>query len=75
MSVILTKAGVAVYRLSDGVPVTLSAASATIGTGAAAFIVWDVNASNGEVFEKVANVPDDFAGDTYRFDGTTWASI
>ena len=37
-------------------------------------IIADCNNSNTTVYEEVTNVPSDFVGHKYFFDGTTWTA-
>ena len=63
--------GLSKYLLDDDVVVTVSADSITIGDPAE-FIVADLNSSNATLTENVTDAPEDWAGNKYTFDGTTW---
>jgi hypothetical protein len=36
------------------------------------FIIGDLNSQNAVLYENVTNAPDDWFGEKYTFDGTTW---
>ena len=69
---------VSVYLLHDDATVDLAATSnATVrgNTGGSVdFDIGDLNSSNATVHEGVT-APDDWKGNRYTFDGTTWTQI
>lgn len=63
--------GLSKYLLDDNVAVTMSADNITVGDPAK-FIIGDLNSGNATLTENVENAPEDWAGNKYTFDGTTW---
>jgi hypothetical protein len=71
-SIVETSSGLSKYLLADDVNVIATAESITVGDPAQ-FIISDLNSTTVTVTDGVSNAPDDWAGDKYFFDGTTWS--
>ena len=61
------------YLLADDVTITATADSITVGDPAK-FIIADLNSSNATITENVTNAPEDWVGNKYKLDGTTWSA-
>lgn len=61
------------YLLADDVTITATADSITVGDPAQ-FIIADLNSSNATITENVTNAPEDWVGNKYKLDGTTWSA-
>lgn len=59
------------YLLADSETVTIEADKITVGNPAK-FIIADLNSGNATLHTGVTNDPDDWTGNKYTFDGTTW---
>ena len=60
------------YLVEDSVAITASSDCIVIGDPAK-LIVDDLNSANATIRENVTNAPEDWIGNKYTFDGTTWA--
>ena len=63
--IVITKDGIAKYAFENGVYVV----STEINILTPDFIVGDLNNDNAEIYFAIENVPEDFTGDKYLFDG------
>lgn len=70
-TIIENATGLSKYLLADDKAVSVSAEAITIGNPAE-FIIADLNSGNATVHEGVTNAPEDWSGNKYTFDGTTW---
>ena len=70
-NIVETSSGLSKYLLADDVNITVTAENITVGDPAQ-FIISDLNSTNVTVTDGVSDAPDDWAGDKYFFDGTTW---
>ena len=61
------------YLLADDVTITATADSITVGDPAQ-FIIADLNSGNATITENVTNAPEDWTGNKYKLDGTTWSA-
>ncbi len=61
------------YLLADDVTITATSDSITVGDPAQ-FIIADLNSSNATITENVTNAPEDWVGNKYKLDGTTWSA-
>ena len=61
------------YLLADDVTITATADSITVGDPAKVIIA-DLNSSNATITENVTNAPEDWVGNKYKLDGTTWSA-
>jgi len=59
------------YVEEDSQTITLSADNIVIGDPAEN-IICDLNNTNSTLYTDVTNVPEDWVGKKYLFDGTTW---
>lgn len=66
-----TSTGLSKYLLDDAKAVTMTADNITVGDPAE-FIIGDLNSGNATLTENVTNAPEDWSGNKYTFDGTTW---
>lgn len=60
------------FLLEDNVQVDITTESITIADPEDTIII-DLNSSNTTLHTNVTNAPDDYVGEKYRFDGTTWS--
>ena len=61
------------YLLANDVTITATSDSITVGDPAQ-FIIADLNSSNATITENVTNAPEDWVGNKYKLDGTTWSA-
>ena len=59
------------YLVDDSVAITASSDYIVIGDPAK-LIVDDLNSGNATIRENVTNAPENWMGNKYKFDGTTW---
>jgi len=61
------------YLLEDSKAVAIGSGKITVGDPSSPdFYIADLNSSNATLTENVTNVPSDWTGNKYTFDGTTW---
>jgi len=70
-TIVETSSGLSKYLLADDVTITATAENITVGDPAQ-FIIGDLNSTTVTVTDNVTNAPDDWTGNKYLFDGTTW---
>ncbi len=70
-TIVETSSGLSKYLLADDVTVTSTVDNITVGDPAQ-FIIDDLNSTTVTVTDNVTNAPDDWKGNKYTFDGTTW---
>jgi hypothetical protein len=70
-TIVETSSGLSKYLLADDVTITATADNITVGDPAQ-FIIGDLNSTTVTVTDNVTNAPDDWTGNKYTFDGTTW---
>jgi len=66
-----TSTQLAKYALTDSETIVSTADDLQIGNPVR-FIVADLNTATVTITENVTNVPDDWVGNKYTFDGTKW---
>tara|TARA_R100000030_G_scaffold7555_1_gene5307 strand:- start:217 stop:465 length:249 start_codon:yes stop_codon:yes gene_type:complete len=66
-----TSTKLAKYALTDDETIVSTADNLQIGNPIK-FLVDDLNSTTVTITENVTNVPDDWVGNKYTFDGTTW---
>ncbi len=71
--IVETESNLAKYAIADDVVVESTAASITVGDPVE-FTIVDLNDSTTTVYADVTDTPDDWVGNKYTFDGTTWAA-
>ena len=72
-TIVETSTKLSKYLLADDVTITATANDITVGDPAQ-FIIADLNSGNTTITENVTNAPEDWTGNKYTFDGTTWAA-
>ena len=70
-TIVETASGLSKYLLADDVTIVSNADNIVVGDPAQ-FIIGDLNSGNVTITENVTNAPDDWSGNKYTFDGTTW---
>ena len=70
-TIVETSSGLSKYLLADDVTIVATAENITVGDPAQ-FIIGDLNSTTVTVTDNVTNAPDDWTGNKYFFDGTTW---
>ena len=70
-TIVETSSGLSKYLLADDVTITATAENITVGDPAQ-FIIGDLNSTTVTVTDNVTNAPEDWTGNKYTFDGTTW---
>tara|TARA_R110002153_G_scaffold47919_2_gene135294 strand:- start:4762 stop:5022 length:261 start_codon:yes stop_codon:yes gene_type:complete len=70
-TIVETSSGLSKYLLADDVTIVATAENITVGDPAQ-FIIGDLNSTTVTVTDNVTNAPDDWFGNKYFFDGTTW---
>ena len=72
-TIVETSTKLSKYLLADDVVITATANDITVGDPAQ-FIIADLNSSNATITENVTNAPEDWVGNKYKLDGTTWSA-
>ena len=67
-----TSTQLAKYALADDETILSTSQDIKIGNPVD-MIIADLNSATSTITENVTNVPDDWVGNKYTFDGTTWA--
>jgi hypothetical protein len=70
-TIVETSSGLSKYLLADDVTITATADNITVGDPAQ-FIIGDLNSTTVTITDNVTNAPEDWSGNKYTFDGTTW---
>ena len=70
-TIVETSSGLSKYLLADDVTITATADNITVGDPAQ-FIIGDLNSTTVTITYNVTNAPEDWSGNKYTFDGTTW---
>ena len=74
-TIVETSTGLSKYLLSDDTVVTVRSNQIDLGPeGNLDLIIGDLNSGNATVHENVTNAPEDWVGNKYTFDGTTWTA-
>ena len=71
--IVETGSNLAKYAIADDVVVQSTADNITVGDPVE-FTIVDLNDPTTTVYADVTNTPDDWTGNKYTFDGTTWAA-
>ncbi len=72
-TIVETSTKLSKYLLADDVVITATADDITVGDPAQ-FIIADLNSGNATIVENVTNAPEDWMGNKYKLDGTTWSA-
>ena len=72
-TIVETSTKLSKYLLADDVVITATANDITVGDPAQ-FIIADLNSGNTTIIENVTNAPEDWMGNKYKLDGTTWSA-
>jgi len=72
-TIVETSTKLSKYLLADDVAITATSDDITVGDPAQ-FIIADLNSGNTTITENVTNAPDDWKGNKYFLDGTTWSA-
>ena len=72
-TIVETSTGLSKYLLADDVTITATSDNITVGDPAQ-FIIADLNSTTVTVTDNVTNAPEDWTGNKYFFDGTTWTA-
>jgi len=72
-TIVETSTKLSKYLLADDVTITSTSDNITVGDPAQ-FIIADLNSSNATITENVTNAPEDWVGNKYKLDGTTWSA-
>lgn len=70
-TIIETATKLSKYLVDDDVTITPNSDYIVVGDPAK-LIIDDLTSSNATVIENVTNAPEDWIGNKYTFDGTTW---
>ena len=70
-TIVETSTGLSKYLLADDVTIVSNADNIVVGDPAQ-FIIGDLNSGTVTITENVTNAPEDWSGNKYTFDGTTW---
>lgn len=70
-TIVETSTGLSKYLLADDVTIVSNADHIVVGDPAQ-FIIGDLNAGTVTITDNVTNAPEDWSGNKYMFDGTTW---
>ena len=72
-TIVETSTKLSKYLLADDVVITATANDITVGDPAQ-FIIADLNSGNTTITENITNAPEDWVGNKYKLDGTTWSA-
>jgi len=72
-TIVETSTKLSKYLLADDVTITATADNITVGDPAQ-FIIGDLNSTTVTITESITNAPDDWTGNKYKLDGTTWSA-
>ena len=72
-TIVETSTKLSKYLLADNVAITATADNITVGDPAQ-FIIGDLNSTTVTITESITNAPDDWTGNKYKLDGTTWSA-
>jgi len=72
-TIVETSTKLSKYLLADDVAITATADNITVGDPAQ-FIIGDLNSTTVTITESITNAPDDWTGNKYKLDGTTWSA-
>jgi len=72
-TIVETSTKLSKYLLADNVVITATADDITVGDPAQ-FIIADLNSGNTTIVENITNAPEDWIGNKYKLDGTTWSA-
>jgi len=72
-TIVETSSGLSKYLLADNVAITATADNITVGDPAQ-FIIGDLNSTTVTITDNVTNAPENWSGNRYTFDGTTWTA-
>jgi len=72
-TIVETSSGLSKYLLADDVAITATADNITVGDPAQ-FIIGDLNSTTVTVTDGVTNAPENWTGNRYFFDGTSWTA-
>jgi len=72
-TIVETSTKLSKYLLADDVTITATSDNITVGDPAQ-FIIADLNSGNTTITENVTNAPEDWTGNKYFLDGTTWSA-
>ena len=72
-TIVESSTGLSKYLLNDDVALTSTADNITVGDPAQ-FIIGDLNSGTVTITDNVSNAPDNWTGNRYFFDGTTWTT-
>ena len=72
-TIVETSSGLSKYLLADNVALTSTANDITVGDPAQ-FIIADLNSTTVTITDGVTNAPDDWMGNKYTFNGSSWAA-
>ena len=76
--IVETSSGLAKYALADEINLFSTATEITVsetvdGEDVVKFIIADLNSTTVTVTDSVTNLPEEWVGNKYTFDGTAWA--
>ena len=72
-TIVETSTKLSKYLLADDVAITATENDITVGDPAQ-FIIADLNSGNATITENITNAPEDWVGNKYKLDGTTWSA-
>lgn len=73
-TIVETSTSLSKYLLDDNVSVEMAADNITVGDPAL-FIIGDLNSTTATLHTDVSNAPEDWTGNKYTFDGSTWTEV
>lgn len=73
-TIVETSTNLSKYLLEDNVFVAMATDNITVGEPAQ-FIIADLNSATATLHTSVFNAPEDWEGNRYTFDGSTWAEV
>ncbi len=72
-TIVETSTKLSKYLLADDVTITATSDNITVGDPAQ-FIIADLNSTTVTITDNVTNAPEDWVGNKYKLDGTTWSA-
>lgn len=73
-TIVETSTNLSKYLFEDNVFVAMAADNITVGDPAL-FIIGDLNSTTATLHTDVSNAPEDWEGNRYTFDGSTWTEV
>ena len=74
-TIVETSTQLSKYLVSDTSVITPSSENIHIDQDGSVFFICDLNSTNTTVYENITNSPEDWEGNKFTFDGSTWTEV